>query len=1022
MSFLHSMKPARVALIMLGVLVLLGFVTVGLAFHSGVQTWAARKALAGQPSVRVTLDSVSAGLSRVELRGLRAELSGAVITVPSLTVELPVIAAGLSQKVNIGKLVARGWTLDFTNLPAPLLSSAATSSRLIAVSTPGNAGPVPVSAGPGLPASVGRAFEGVLAQLKLPVDLAIDGLDLEGEIILPPAPGDGPAAKARVNVTGGGLGSGKDGRFTIDLKVTFIGEKLAVKTVNLRSTLVATMDSARTFSRFSADPTAVAAGPQFPAGVTLSAALSAARTAAGESYTLTVADPAQPLVTATAELVAANRALAGTWKIDLRSADLAPFTLGRALPMFAANGSGEFSSDTMLREIRASGQLDVKADELAVFKPELAAIGVIRVLAAFDLTQRGDTTRIERLNTTLSGARPVGTVQSLQPFEFNFKTGELKVAEPASELVAVMLQGVPLAWAQPFLADLTLTGGDLRGEFAVTANNGGVALRPRVPLSINALNLVKAGQPMLSAVDLALDLEADYTPAGWQAAVTSLTLQSGGANLLTLKAKVGQLSGKDQPIKATGRWNSRLPELLAQPAVGATGIVAGNASGDFVATVAATTALEANLALDELAADPRLTAEKLPAISAQIRADVAADGSITFNAPLQFTRDGRISDLTLAGSLGRTKPAGLKIDARLTSNQMFVDDVQILAAPFASEPPATAAVRTKTAGRDEKPVWAGVSGQLALALKKVVYAQKFEVADVGGTIRIEAGTLKLVGGRAGLGEGSELKLSGGLTFTASAPEPYGVAIDLDLTNFDPAPMLRALNPGQPPTVEGKFAVASKVTGNARNLGELSDRAAGEFSLTSKSGVFRALSADVSSKVATTTRAVSTLATLGSLAGALTGRKDISDAASKAEAVASLSKMISAIQYDQLNVVLSRDAALNTTLRDFTLIAPELRLVGTGRIDSKAGLKLAAQPLLMQFQLAARGTTGNLLKSLGALEAAKQDDLGYFPSTLPLRVTGTLGKPDTGELQAALVKLAYEKSGAGDLLNKFLGGK
>jgi hypothetical protein len=77
---------------------------------------------------------------------------------------------------------------------------------------------------------------------------------------------------------------------------------------------------------------------------------------------------------------------------------------------------------------------------------------------------------------------------------------------------------------------------------------------------------------------------------------------------------------------------------------------------------------------------------------------------------------------------------------------------------------------------------------------------------------------------------------------------------------------------------------------------------------------------------------------------------------------------------------------------------------------------------MQFQLGARGTTGNLLKSLGALETAKPDDLGYFQSTLPLRVTGTLGKPDTGELQAALVKLAYEKSGAGDLLNKFLGGK
>jgi hypothetical protein len=337
-------------------------------------------------------------------------------------------------------------------------------------------------------------------------------------------------------------------------------------------------------------------------------------------------------------------------------------------------------------------------------------------------------------------------------------------------------------------------------------------------------------------------------------------------------------------------------------------------------------------------------------------------------------------------------------------------------------PDELAVLAEVAARRDAAPIWSGVSGQLALSLKKVVYAQKFEVADIGGIIRIDAGAVKLVGVRAGLGEGSEIKLKGGLTFTPSVLEPYSVALDLDVTNFDPAPVLRALNPGQPPTVEGKFTVASKVTGNARNLGEVGKRAAGDFSLTSKGGVFRALSADISSKVATTTKAASTLATLGNLAGALTGRKDISDAASKAEAVASLSRIISAIEYDQLNVVLTRDAALNLTLKDFTLIAPELRLAGTGRIDAKAGLELAAQPLVMEFKLGARGTTGKLLKSLAALETDKPDDLGYFRSNLPLRVTGSLGKPDTSELQSALVKLAYEKSGAGDLLNRFLGGK
>ena len=1018
------MKPARILLIFIGVLTVFALVTVGLAFNSGVQTWTAKKILTRQPSVNATLESVAIGLGRAEVKALRVEMNGAVLTVPSLTVELPIIAAAFAREVSVGKLTARGWTIDLSKTAAP--PPASTSPINVSPTPDGAATPVaatPHSVVAANQASVARAFAGVLGQLRLPVDLALDGVDLEGEVILPPAPRGGPAVRARVTLVGGGLGVGKEGRFQLDLNATFTGGNLAVNNVTLHSTLVAAMDSARTFSRFSAEPKAMAVGPQFPAGMTLSAVISATRTPGGESYTLTVANSAQQLVSATADLAAANRTLGGSWKVDLRSADLAPFALGHALPMFAATGEGTFSSDTGFAEIRAHGQLDVKADQLGVLKSELAALGAIRVLAEFDLAQRGDSTRIDRLKAELSGARPVAALQSLQAFEFNAKTGELKVADPARELVAITLHGVPLAWAQPFLPGLTLTGSDLRGEFAATANNGGMALRPRVPLAISGLTLAQAGQPRLEAVDLALNVSADYAPAGWQAEVTSLTLQSAGTKLFALKAKAGQMAGKDQPIKTAGEWSSSLPALLAQPAAAnVAGIVSGNASGSFVATVAAATSVELTLALTELVADPKFSHEKLPAISVQVRADIGADGKIALNVPLLVTRDGRQSDITLAGSLLQTKPIGLTVDARLTSSQVFVEDVQLLAAPFAGGDSVNPASAAQAAGRDAEPVWSGVSGQLALSLKKVVYAQKFEVADIGGTIRINAGTVKLVGVRAGLGGGSELKLKGGLTFSPTAPEPYGVALDLDVLNFDPAPVLRALNPGQPPTVEGKFTVASKVTGNARNLGEIGKRAAGDFSLTSKSGVFRALSADISSKVATTTKTASTLATLGNLAGALTGRKDISDAASKAEAVASLAKMISAIEYDQLNVVFTRDAALNMTLKDFTLIAPELRLAGTGRIDAKAGLELAAQPLVMEFKLGARGTTGKLLKSLAALETEKPDDLGYFRSNLPLRVTGSLGKPDTSELQSALVKLAYEKSGAGDLLNRFLGGK
>src|SRR6185369_2615485 len=120
----------------------------------------------------------------------------------------------------------------------------------------------------------------------------------------------------------------------------------------------------------------------------------------------------------------------------------------------------------------------------------------------------------------------------------------------------------------------------------------------------------------------------------------------------------------------------------------------------------------------------------------------------------------------------------------------------------------------------------------------------------------------------------------------------------------------------------------------------------------------------------------------------------------AKAVSEVSKMLAAIAYDQLNVSLTRDAGLNTVLKDFTLIAPEMRLTGGGQALLKTGTSLLDESLAMEFKLRARGHTGDLLKYLGKLET-QPDELGYAACTLPLKVAGTIGKPDTSELNNAL---------------------
>ena len=68
----------------------------------------------------------------------------------------------------------------------------------------------------------------------------------------------------------------------------------------------------------------------------------------------------------------------------------------------------------------------------------------------------------------------------------------------------------------------------------------------------------------------------------------------------------------------------------------------------------------------------------------------------------------------------------------------------------AEEKSAGPAGAPATAPRAAAPPWAGVYGQLSLALKKVVYSNTFEASDVTGTLRIDAGAAKLENVRAAL--------------------------------------------------------------------------------------------------------------------------------------------------------------------------------------------------------------------------------------------------------------------------------
>jgi uncharacterized protein involved in outer membrane biogenesis len=300
-------------------------------------------------------------------------------------------------------------------------------------------------------------------------------------------------------------------------------------------------------------------------------------------------------------------------------------------------------------------------------------------------------------------------------------------------------------------------------------------------------------------------------------------------------------------------------------------------------------------------------------------------------------------------------------------------------------------------------------------------AGQFDVRDVGATVQVDPRSFRIAAGRATVEPGCGVKLEGGLTFDGSAERPYGLDATLGVNDFQSAGLFAAIDHTRPPTIDGKFNAAARLTGRYASVLEIPDRLQGEFRLTSRGGLFRALQADVSDAIKQTpSRMSGALGTVTSLFGV---KQETADAAGKfidksGKAVVELTNLLSEIHYDQVSATASRGPDLDIHLTEFTLIAPEERLTGTGAITYSAGMPIAGRPLNVDLQFSAQGRVAALAGGVGLMRDEK-DDLGYTRLAQPIHLGGTLSRIDESQFREMLIQAALRKA-AGSILDKLLG--
>lgn len=956
-----------------------------------VQTWAARRALSSLAAPgTASLGRLSVGLSRMSVEGLVVERDGAVLRVPSADAELSVLSAAAGRGFLVRNLSARGWTLDLTRPGGGAAPRA-----------PEGAG------GPGAGARAAETIGVVLRAFNVPEDLSLDGLDLQGAVVLPDE-GGRRIGTAQIALSGGGLAAGRSGRFRCNADVALDDAGAPVSAVAVRGTLDAAMDPTGTFARADLRVDATARGRDLPGGINLSGTLSAARGQGKTTYALSLFRGLQGIASLDAASPDGSRRLSGSWKLDLRDTDLAPFALGRRLPSFHLAGDGVYDVDADSGDLHASGKARARADRLGVVAGALAALGRVELLVDFDVARTGAALHVERLETSLAASSPVASVRALQPFEFNTATGELKVARPSDDIVGISVAGLPLAWAGDLPDGLAVSGGDMRGEFVMRAENGRLALRTKAPLVSSGFGVSRGGRALASGLDVSVFLLADYSLQGWQVQVAPLSVRSEGLRMFSLEARLGRLSGPGQAVKAAGSWSALLPELLREPGLrGLARVSAGEASGSFEASLGQTREVRLKVSLGSLAAGDAQAVE-LPAVTAEARLSLSQDGRCEFNVPVRLDYESRQVNLACSGT---AYPGGERpFEAALAADTLGGADLAALAA-LAQAPAAgaSAAQGAQAAAAPARPFWPALRGRVSLALHDVS-VRGIRLRDVRGSVAVAPASLKVESAMAGVGDASAVRLDGVVAFAQGGDAPYALTAEVSADNLDSAPLFLALDPSRPPAVEGRFDLAGHVAGAGADLDGILSALQGDCRLTSKDGRFRMLQVDVAGAFKQTPSMIE--GALDSV-GALFGKK----AEKIAEAMVQSAAGLADIHYDQLSLSLERGPDLDIAIKAIALTAPEERITGEGRITHVPGVPVGAQPLSVDLDVGARGALAKFMGVVGLL-ADGQDELGYTHLYEPVQLRGSLQRVDRSQLRQMLLQAPLRKGGG--LFDKLLG--
>jgi hypothetical protein len=868
-----------------------------------------------------------AGFGEVEVEDAHLESAGGVLTVPLLRARLPILRSLKTSRLHIASLSAKGWMLDL--------------SRAQARAAPAGQGKVVPAGAPARPWVSSAAEAASLAMSafrswQVPFAGSVDGVELEGDVLLASQPGGAPV-QVHLLIKGGGFGAGRKASF--DVEAAVVGAQIPAAFTFARGHVLADLGADGRLGRLDAKADFSPAGDSDPNNPGMSVEVSADRGRDGSTFEVNAARGARRLATVRAQADDASGRLAGSWSVDLRGADVAPFGPYAELPSATVAGGGSFEASRPFDRVRARGRLKAAVERLAGVAPMLERAGNISLDAEFDVTAGAASLTVAGLNVSADAAGAAVAFRTLKAFDFDPGVGLASLPGVSGDFIEGSFRNLPLALLSGPASRMGFADGRASGEFTVRAADGKLSLELKRPATASGVALLGPGRLLGAGLEASLSLKASYASGAWDIAVALLAIRRAGRDLASLEATATRPAGAGQAFSVRGAWSVDPQAVELDPGSPGAGLAhVKSLSGSFTATVAESVSVTGKVAA--MGRDPGRT------FSADVRADIDSEGDFTFTVPARVALGKDASEFTADGGVS-FDTTETRIEAKVEGDDVALAHLGLLAGPLmalqapARAPGAPPAART--------PAWGALKGRVEFSFKHLRTADDtFE--GVSGVFTLDHGSVRLNGGRVWLLQHDLAFVTGLLTFDPFGKPAYDLKANVSVSDFDAAAVFGKASSERLAPVEGRFSFEDTVTADGADLAGLVGSAQEDMKVRSSGGILRLLKVDVADAIPEEkTRVSDTLGTVGSAVGAIFGVKHDSDNAGKnpvskaAEAVLSFTYDISEIGYDKLAARILRDPQGGMHLTDIDVEAPNEHITGAGEIAYARGLGLPARP-------------------------------------------------------------------------------